>query len=151
MEETKESKEFWDEKVREIGKEITFKSFTRFIGEKGKGPTNLSGLLFATDERVYFEDFEKTSMLDIFMKKHKKKYEKFTMNFLLSDVKETASVSEASAMACINGEIEEGKNLSLFMKIFNRPVAEIRFKSGSAYFFEIFETAAFAGLFNSKN
>ena len=55
MEENNESKEFWEEKRRETGKEIIIKSFARFIGETGKGASGLSGLLFATDERVYLK------------------------------------------------------------------------------------------------
>lgn len=139
MEENNESKEFWEEKEKEAGKEITIKSFARFIGESGRGLSNLSGLLFGTDERIYFEDFEKSSMLDIFTKKKKGKYEKFTMNFLISDASEMRKVSESSAIACINGDIEEAKPQGKIMSLFNSPIWEIKFKAGAIYFFELFE------------
>lgn len=139
MEENNESKEFWEEKEQETGKEIIIKSFARFIGETGKGTNGLSGLLFATDERVYFEDFEKSSMLDLFTKKNKKKYQKFTMNFLISDASEMRKVSESSATACINGDINEAKPQGALAGLFNSPVWEIKFKDSSSYFFELFE------------
>lgn len=150
MEENNESKEFWEEKKQETGGEIIFKSFARFIGEKAKGPIELSGLLFATDERVYFEDFEKSSMLDLFMKKTKKKYEKYTMNFLISDTSDLRKVSQSSASACINGEIEEAVPQGAIMRLFNSAVWEIRFSSGTSYFFELFEPAALAKLISKK-
>ena len=147
MEETNESKEFWEEKRKETGKDILFKSFARFIGETGKGQSNLSGLMYATEDRIYFEDFEKSSMLDLFMKK-KRKYDKFTMNFLISDTSEMRKVSESSANACINGEIEEAKPQGSIMGIFNSPAWEVRFKSGSSYFFELFEPGQMLKLIN---
>ena len=139
MKENNESKEFWEEKKLETGKEIIIKSFARFIGETGKGSNGLSGLLFATDDRVYFEDFEKSSMLDMFTKKNKKKYEKFTLNFLISDASEMRKVSESSAKACINGEITEAKPQGVISGLFSSPVWEIKFKDGNSYFFELFE------------
>lgn len=141
MEETNESKEFWAEKEKDTGKEIIFKSFARFIGESGRGESGLSGLMYATEERVYFEDFEKSSMLDIFMK-NKKKYNKFTMNFLLSDAAEMRKVSESSAKACIDGNIEEARPQTKLMGLFNSAAWEIKFKSGESYFFELFEPGA---------
>lgn len=138
MEETNESKEFWAEKEQETGKKIIFRSFARFIGESNRGITDLSGLIYSTDDRVYFEDFEKSSMLDIFMKK-KRNYEKFTLNFQLANTSGIRKVSESSAKACINGEIEEAKPLSKLMNLFCQSVWEIKFKSGEAYFFELFE------------
>ncbi len=142
MEETNESKEFWAEKEQETGKEIIFRSFARFIGESGRGESGLSGLLYATEDRVYFEDFEKSSMLDIFMKKNKKKYDKFTMNFLISDAKEMRKVSESSASACINGSIEEARPQGALMGLFSSAAWEIKFKTGESYFFELFEPDA---------
>ncbi|HAK45953.1 MAG TPA: hypothetical protein DCO79_08565 [Spirochaeta sp.] len=141
MEENNESMEFWEEKKQETGKEILFKSFARFIGETAKGSSELSGLLYATEDRVYFEDFEKSSMLDMFMKK-KRKYEKYTMNFLVPEVENMRKVSASSAAACINGELDDAKPQGAVMGLFNSPVWEIRFKSGTSYFFELFEPAA---------
>ena len=138
MEENNDSQEFWAEKESEIGRSVLFKSFARFIGETGKGPLNLSGLLFATDDRVYFEDFEKSTMLDIFTKK-KKKYEKYTMNFLIDDAAEMRKVSESSAEACINGSLEEAKPQGALGGLFGTPAWEIKFKTGGSYFFELFE------------
>ncbi|MDC7227505.1 MAG: hypothetical protein PQJ61_12140 [Spirochaetales bacterium] len=140
MEENNETIEFWAEKEQQAGKPIIFKSFARFIGESGKGSNGLSGLLYATDERVYFEDFEKSSMLDMFMKK-KRKYEKFTMNFLIDDTVEMRKVSESSAVACINGEIEEARPQSAILGLFNSAAWEVKFNSGNSYFFELFEPA----------
>jgi len=149
MEETNESKEFWAEKEQEIGKKIIFKSFARFIGESGRGESGLSGLLFASEDRVYFEDFEKSSMLDIFMKK-KRKYDKFTMNFLLNDAKEMRKVTENSATACINGNLDEAKPQSRLMGIFSSSAWEVKFKSGESYFFELFEPDALQELINRE-
>ena len=147
MEENKESIEFWEDKKKEAGGDIVFKSFARFIGESGRGPSGLSGLLYATEERVYFEDFEKSSMLDIFMKK-KKKYEKYTMNFLIADAAEMRKVSESSANACINGEIEEAKPQNRLTGLFNTPAWEIKFRSGESYFFELFEPSDLLKIIN---
>jgi hypothetical protein len=141
MEETNESKEFWAEKEQETGKAIIFKSFARFIGESSRGETGLSGLLYATEDRVYFEDFEKSSMLDLFTKKNKRKYEKFTMNFLINDASGMRKVSESSATACINGNIEEAKPQGIFSGLFNSAAWEVKFKTGESYFFELFEPA----------
>ncbi len=150
MEENKESVEFWEEKKKETGKDIIFKSFARFIGESGQGENNLSGLIYSTDERIYFEDFEKSSMLDIFMKK-KRKYEKFTMNFLIADVNGMRKVSQSSAVACINGEIDEGKPQGALTGLFNSPAWEIKFGSGSSYFFELFEPNELVKIINSND
>ncbi|MBI9109246.1 MAG: hypothetical protein JEZ04_21045 [Spirochaetales bacterium] len=147
MEETNESKEFWAEKEQETGKQIIIKSFARFIGEKGREKSGLSGLLYATEDRVYFEDFEKSSMLDIFMKK-KNKYDKFTMNFLLSDTSEMRKVSESSATACINGTIEEAKPMGAFTGLFSSSAWEVKFKTGESYFFELFEPGELMKLIN---
>ena len=138
MESNKESQEFWNTKREEAGKDILFKSFARFIGETQTGPIGLSGLLYATEDRVYFEDFEKSSFLDILVK-NKKKYQKYTMNFLVSDTAGIRKVSETSAVACMNGEIDEAVAPGALSKLFNNPVWEIKFNSGEAYFFELFE------------
>ncbi len=149
MDETQESREFWQEKEQETGKQILFKSFARFIGEAGKGLTNLSGLLYSTDDRVYFEDFEKTSFLDMLSKK-KRNYEKFTMNFLLSEAASIRKVSENSAIACIHGETEEARPVSRLGSLFGSTAWEIRFNDGNTYFFELFETAKLKELINGN-
>ena len=141
MEETNESREFWAEKAAETGKDIVFRSFAKFIGEKGRGETNLSGLLYATDDSVYFEDFEKTSMLDMLMKK-KRKYEKFSMSFSLSDAVQMRKVSASSASACAAGSLDEAKEQNILNTLFNAPAWEIKFKTGESYFFELFEPKA---------
>ncbi len=147
MEENKESIEFWEEKKRETGKDIIFKSFARFVGETAKGSTNLSGLIYATEDRVYFEDFEKSSMLDFLVKK-KKKYDKFTMNFLLEEASGMRKVSESSAAACISGEAQEAKPPGFLTALFNSPLWEIKFKSGGCYYFELFEPKDLISLIN---
>ena len=148
MEETNESREFWAEKEREVGKEILFRSFARFIGETSQGETGLSGLLYATEDRAYFEDFEKSSMFDMLLKK-KRKYEKFEMSFLLDDVVNMRKVSESSATACVNGTLDEAKPQNKFMGFLTSPAWEMKFRTGESYFFELFEPDALVKLINA--
>lgn len=149
MNDKDESKEFWEEKKQETGKEILYKGFARFIGEASNGRSDISGLMYATSERVYFEDFEKTSMMDMFMKK-KRKYEKYTMNFLISDISDMREVSQSSAAACIEGDMDEGKPIGGLMKLFNTPAWEIKFRSANSYFFELFDAKELLSLLNIK-
>ena len=141
MAENKESREFWEAKKQETGKDILFRSFARFIGEPGKGSSDLSGLLYATEDRVYFEDFEKNTIWD-FLRKKKDNYQKFTMNFLVSDVADFRKVSESSAIACINGEIGEARTPGSLSRFFNAPAWEVKLTTGNSYFFELFEPQA---------
>ncbi|MDC7124631.1 MAG: hypothetical protein PQJ46_03635 [Spirochaetales bacterium] len=150
MEDSKETIEFWKQKRDEIGKEIILKSFVRFIGESGKGQYDLSGLLYASEERVYFEDFEKSSMFDFLIKKSKKQYEKFTMNFLVSDTSEIRKVSESSAIACAEGAIEKAKKPGIIDSLLKSTIWEISFKDGYSYFFEIFESKELVKLINNE-
>lgn len=149
MEENKESIEFWKEKEEETGKSIVFKSFVRFLGEKGKEKTDLSGLMYATEDRIYFEDFEKSSMFDFILKRKKSKYEKFTMNFPISEISRLHKVSESSALACIEGDITEGVKPGIFDRLFKSFYWEAVLKTGTAYFFEIFEHKELVKLVNN--
>ncbi len=138
MKETDESVKFWEQKTIEAGKEILFKSFSRFIGTRNEGMKNLTGLLYATEDNIYFEDFEKSSMFDFLMKK-KRDYEKFMMDFPLSEITEMRRVSESSAETCINGSIKEAKPQGKIMGFFNPPIWEIKLQSENSLFFELFE------------
>lgn len=150
--ESDESIEFWKTKKEEVGKDISFKSFTRFYGEAGNGFLDLTGLIFATDDTLFFEDFEKSSMFSFFLKKKKKSdYKKFTMNIPFKDIKKITRVTESSTMACVNGKIPRGIKAGAFSKLAKSIIWEFELTSGRLCFFEIFEYKRLFKLVNASN
>lgn len=140
---------FWAEKEKEAGAPVVFRSFARLIGEPGEGVLDISGLMYATEHKVFFEDFDKTTFVDLLLKS-KKKYEKYAMTFYIRETVSIKKVAESSALSCVEGKAEGGSVVSKLKALLSTPVWEISLNNGRTYFFELFETEKLKELISRK-
>jgi len=133
-----EARKFWEEKEAEKGGKVTFYTFATFLGRSSDRQVTNGGLVYIIDDKIFFEDFEKDSWL-VKLIARKKQYEKTEFIIKKGDISLSRIVTRNSALNCIAGfcESQETKELSVFMKLFAKPVVQIMMKTGSSLFFDM--------------
>jgi hypothetical protein len=130
-------REFWAEIEERHGGKVRFYTFTRFIGRSQAQMVNLPGLLYIINNILYFEDFEKDSMLAKLISR-KSKYEKTEFSIPLERIEKKQIVSKNQAMNCIGGMVagQDLQPVSMLQKLFATPVYQIHLDDGESIFFE---------------
>lgn len=151
----REEEKFWKVKSEELGAPIRFRSYARFLGMRGTGVEpqirNLSGLLYATEDRLYFEDFERHSLMDALFQGRKREYEKFSIDFDRRDLGGLRQVTEKGAEAYLKGRAAAVSRRSLWHRLFGRPVWELNLRQDVRLFFEIMEPEGLITLVNGPD
>jgi len=133
-----EARRFWEEKEAEKGGKVTFYTFATFLGRSSDRQVTNGGLVYIIDDNIFFEDFEKDNWL-VKLVARKQKYEKTEFSVKKGEISLSRIVTRNSALNCIGGFCEslETKELSVFMKLFSKPVVQIVMKNGSSLFFDM--------------
>ena len=133
-----EARKFWEEKEVEKGGKVTFYTFATFLGRSSDRQVTNGGLVYIIDDNIYFEDFEKDNWL-VKLIARKQKYEKTEFIVKKGEISLSRIVTRNSALNCIAGFCEslETKELSVFMKLFAKPVVQLVMKNGSSLFFDM--------------
>ncbi len=129
----------------ENGGKLIFKTYSLYLGKSGEGVTNLGGLLYAVNNRIIFEDFEKQGGMLQLLVKRQDKYEKTKFSFPVEDVSSVYTVTRRKALKAV----ASGRNPSdiapvpSYMKILFRTITQILLRDGSAYYFELIDEKSF--------
>ncbi|OJF75712.1 MAG: hypothetical protein BKP49_10985 [Treponema sp. CETP13] len=142
-----ETTNFWLTKEKDLGEKIIAKSFARLIGKARNGLIEKKGLLYCTADNIYFEDFAKSTMYDFILPQNTN-YEKFSMQFQISDISHMLKVSEPSAIACCQNKRTKAKPISTIQRFFTSTAWEIQFNSDISYFFELLNPNGFIEVIN---
>ena len=137
---------FWSEIEKEHHAKVSFKTFAILLGQSSDVYRDLRGLFYIVDNKVIFEDFEKTDhMLQFLVRRKDKKYEKFKMSFLVDEIVDIKEVSLQTARRCINGSLKhsETKTVSSYQRFFSRSICQIRLTSDYSLFFDLLNLDAF--------
>jgi hypothetical protein len=141
--------EFWETIEKEHRAKVGFKTYAVLIGKSSDMILNMAGILYIIDDKVVFENFEKSNpMLQIFTKK-KETFRKYKIHFSLEDVLEIKEVSGITARRCIDGSIphSETKIINPYLRFLLKSIWQIRLRSGYSLFFDLLDSKNFVSFF----
>ena len=136
----------------ENGGKLIFKTYSLYLGKSGEGVNNLGGLLYAVNNRIIFEDFEKQGGMLQLLVKRQEKYEKTKFSFPVSDVSSVYTITRKNALKAVASDRNPSDIAPVppYMKILFRTITQIRLKDGSAYYFELIDEKSFRDFVNRQ-
>jgi len=140
---------FWEERESQKGGKVKFYTYAKYLGRSNLESSELGGLLYIIDKKLYFEDFEKDNWFSKILGQ-KKKYEKTELNINIDSIKELKTTSKGSALNCITGVIDD-ESTKIFLnlqRLFFQPIIQIKLKEGYSHFFDIMRSKDFLKAIN---
>lgn len=138
-------KAFFHEKEQIYGAPVIFKTFAYMYVRGETSIVSLPGLLYIVGGRICFEDFERTGGMEMFFRRQREAFVKFTAEEPLSSALRWELVSSRNAdrylMGCISEE--DLKPASLVSRIMGRPRVHIAFDTGTHWILEVMSVAEF--------
>jgi len=144
-----QTSEFWSHIEKEYDAKVSFKTFAILLGQSSDVFRDLRGLLYIVDDKVVFEDFEKTNhFLQFFGRRKEKKYEKLRITFSVDEIVDIKEVTNQTARRCINGSLthSETKAVSPYHRFFSRSICQMRLASDYSLFFDLLNLEGFIAL-----
>jgi len=143
--------EFWRATAAKRGGEIGYFTFATLLGGSARGSDGLPGLLYAVDDALWFEDFERDNWLSKIVA-GRTKYEKTELRFGRADVRYARLVSRGGAARCIGGGVPPDRlaPASFLTRAFSTPAVQVAMTDGSSLFFDIMKRSQFLDLFCGK-
>jgi hypothetical protein len=135
--------EFWKGVAEKRGGEAEHRSFGLYLGNSGKPARGeVSGLIYAAGGKLWFETVESQRLFMGFSipgALKKEKYEYFELGIPLEDISGAVLVGSGDANACMRGagRGQDLKPIGFFSGFFDRPVLQVRLRTGISEFFEV--------------
>jgi hypothetical protein len=135
----------------QFGGRIHFMTYASFIGKASSGKVlKVGGIIFAINETLHFEDFEKTPALMGIMTQ-RSDYIKTEFSIDLDEISIVKEIKEKDALQCINGTMDENEILPApngFASLFSTRVIQVITENEPSLFFDFLNKEGFINLIN---
>jgi hypothetical protein len=128
---------FWDDKGRERGGTVEYRTLAVLLGEAGGGSREIPGLLYAVDGVLWFEDIPHENWLTKLFPS-RTKTEPMALHNAIAETRGARVVSRKDAVRCIDGRAAPAdlKPLAGIRKAFGQPAVQWDLADGRTLFFE---------------